>query len=128
MATAEIMDKCKEKLGIDTDYKLSKVMDISNARLSDYRKGTRVPDEYACFRFAEILGESPSALIARVQAENTKSESKRLFFKSFLTAVGLWITLAVIPVFLDSSLGTVYAAGKHAETRANIDVTAHYTK
>lgn len=119
MKTVEMLDKCKEKLGVTSDYALAKALDIPRMRISDYRLEKKVPDEYTCFKFAEVLGESPSYVIAQIQAENAKDKNKALFFKSFLTAVGLWIILAVIPVFSDSSLGNVYAGGNSAETRAS---------
>jgi len=118
------LDSCKEKLGVTSSYALSKVIDISEQRISDYYKGKNVPDEYACFRFAEILEMSPVVVIAEIQAANSKKPDKALFFKHFLTTVGLWIIIAVIPVNLGTFSNNVYAAGTHAGS----DISAHYTK
>lgn len=118
------MDECKEKLGITSNYALCKATDIPEARLSDYYKGKRIPDEFACFKFAEILEMSPTLVIAEIQMSNTKKPDKALFFKHFLTTVGLWIIIAVIPVNLGTFSNNVYAAG----TRADSDISANYTK
>lgn len=109
------LDSCKEKLGVTSSYALSKVIDISEQRISDYYKGKNVPDEYACFRFAEILEMSPVVVIAEIQAANSKKPDKALFFKHFLTTVGLWIIIAVIPVNLGTFSNNAYAAGSSAE-------------
>src|SRR5687768_1041876 len=72
----ELLDEVKEKLGITSDYRLSKVLDISEQDLSKYRKGILMPDAYACFRFAEVLGKAPTVIIAQVQARKQRKESK----------------------------------------------------
>lgn len=110
------IDACMEKLGITSKYALWKATDISEARLSDYYKGNRIPDEYACFKFAEILELEPAFVIADIQSCNKKNPDKALFFKSFLTAVGLWIILAVIPLPYSSSFAEGFVAGKRAVT------------
>jgi len=124
MKTSELLDEVKKKLGVSSDYALCKALDIPTGKMSDYRNGKRVPDNYACFKFAEVLGKSPSEVIAGVLAENEKNSDKRLFYKSFLTAVGLWIILAVIPVSLGGFSSNAQAAGKAVV----IDLTGHYTK
>lgn len=119
MDAAGYLDACKEKLDLHSSYALSKAIGISEQRISDYYKGKNIPDEYACFRFAEILEISPAIVIAEIQASNMKKPDKALFFKHFLTAVGLWIILAVIPVSYSTFSGNVYAAGNSPETPAN---------
>lgn len=128
METVEMLDKCKEKLGVSSDYALAKELDIRQARLTSYRKGREHPDVYVCFRMAEILGESPSSIIAQVEAKNAKNESKRLYFNKFFTTAALWITLAGASAISIGFSDSAYAAGNSAETRANTDVTTHYTK
>jgi len=118
------MDECKEKLGITSNYALHKATGITEARISDYYKGKCIPDEFACFKFAEILEMSPVIVIAEIQMTNTKKPDKALFFKHFLTTVGLWIIIAVIPVNLGTFSNNAYAAGTHAGS----DISAHYTK
>lgn len=119
MTINEMMDECKKVLGGISDYKLAEELEISPSRISAYRKGREHPDVYVCFRIAEILGREQAEIIASVEALTNKNLDKRLYFKSFLTSVGLWITLAVIPVNYITILDTAYAAGNNAETRAD---------
>ncbi|MDR5171428.1 helix-turn-helix transcriptional regulator [Methylobacillus flagellatus] len=128
METVEMLDKCKEKLGVSSDYALAKELDIRQARLTSYRKGREHPDVYVCFRIAEILGESPSSIIAQVEAKNAKNENKALYFKRFFSMAVLWISLVLVLPGFTGSYGTAYAAGNTLETPAVIDFTPHYAK
>lgn len=119
-----MLDNCLEKLDLPSDYALAKVFEVKPARVYGYRKGTEHPDTFVCFKIAEILELSPSKVIAYVEANNAKNPRKALFFQHFLTAVGLWIILAVIPVNYGILSNNVQAAGD----RANTDINAHYTK
>lgn len=111
MEQAELLDKCKVILGLESDYKLAKELDIPRMRISDYRLDKIKFDEYACFKIAEITRKSPTKVIARVLANNTKNERKRLFFQQFFMIAGLWITLGVMLPLLGSTFGSAYADG-----------------
>lgn len=126
MEVVEMLDQCKNRLGINSDYALAKELEIRPMRISGYRAGREHPDIYVCFRMAEILGESPSSIIAQVEAKNAKNEAKRLYFNKFFTTAALWITLAGASAISIGFSDSAYAAGNHAETRASLDVRAHY--
>ena len=119
MSQADLLDQAKTVLGVETDYALGQRLDISRMRVSDYRAGRRKMDEYACFRIAEVLGKSPSEVIAEVMAANEKNEDKRLYFQRFFMIAALWITLGLPWPLYSGSYGSAYAAGEHAESRAN---------
>jgi len=111
-----LLDEVKLKLDVKTDYRLSKMLDITEQELSDYRKGKRVPDAYACFKFSEVLGKAPSVMIAQIQAENARSERKRLYFKRFFSIAGLWIVLGAMWPNSGVTIGNAYAAGNEARS------------
>lgn len=82
MYTDQILNKAKEKLGISSDYELSKILEIkSKGKISNYRTGYSKPDDEMCFKLAEILEEEPQAIIAAVRLEAEKEPSKREFWK-----------------------------------------------
>lgn len=120
----QLLDEAKKKLKIDSDYKLAKELGFLESEISFWRHGTRAPDAYACFKLAEIVGETPQKLIAQVQSKFARTEHKRLFFQRFFTILGLWITLGVILPNYTPFSKDVYAAGN----RADIGITGHYTK
>jgi hypothetical protein len=96
MNISEMLDECKKRLNIKSDYALAKEFEIKPARIYSYRNGSEHPDTYVCFRIAEILEISPSSMIAQVEAKTTKNETKALFFKRFFSIMGLWITLGLL--------------------------------
>jgi len=119
MTVIEYIEACKIKLDVSSSYALSRELDIPENYISDFYKGKRVPDELVCFKFADCLGLSPTLVIAEINAQNEKKPDKALFFKHFLTTVGLWITLAVIPLFLGSHSESVQANGKSEKSFMN---------
>jgi len=119
-----LIDEVKLKIGAKTDYRLSKMLEISEQDIGKYRKGIMTPDAYACFKFAEVLGKAPSVVIAQVQATKAKAEHKRLYFKRFFSIAWLWIILGFILPSYNTSTAHAYEAG----SRANIDFPAHYAK
>lgn len=126
MEVVEMLDQCKKKLGVNSDYALAKELEIRPMRISGYRAGREHPDIYVCFRIAEILEESPSSIIAQVEAKNAKNEHKALYFKRFFTIVGLWIIWGCALGSYMPFSNTAYAAGNTAETRAITDLMPHY--
>ncbi|MHB0991635.1 MAG: hypothetical protein ACYC0M_10205 [Burkholderiales bacterium] len=83
MQVIDLLEKVKQKTGATTDYKLSKLLEISDARISDYRNGKRIPDAYACTRIALALEMEPMEIIAEIEAETEKNEQKRTFWRNF---------------------------------------------
>lgn len=81
MEYGKLLDDAKQKLGIETDYQLWKKTGIPKSRLSDYRKGIRHLDTYACARLAEVLDLDPFELLAQVEAATEKNEERRTYWK-----------------------------------------------
>jgi hypothetical protein len=104
--TKELLLECKVKLGVQTDYKLAKNMDLHTARISAYMAGKETPDNYAAVRIALILKRDPAEIIAEIEADTTKNEKKRAFWLDFLQRAkkaAQWGTLGAI--FICSLLG-----------------------
>ncbi|WP_374477525.1 helix-turn-helix domain-containing protein [Zoogloea sp.] len=81
MDISKVLDDAKEALNVDSDYKLAKRLEISNGYIAQWRKGTRIPDAYACARLAEILRVDPFELLAQVEAATEKNEARRTYWK-----------------------------------------------
>ena len=80
----EYIQACKEKLKIDSNYKLANELDIRESDLNFYNRGERALSVYACFKIAECLGIDPAEIIADVNSESEKNPHKRNYFKSFM--------------------------------------------
>jgi transcriptional regulator with XRE-family HTH domain len=82
MDMPKVIDKAKEKLGVESDYALAKKLDIPNPRISEYRSGKARPDAYACARLAEVLDMDPFELLAQVEAATEKNEARRSYWRA----------------------------------------------
>lgn len=82
--TKELLLECKIKLGVKTDYKLAQALQIHRGIVSNYMSGKRTPDAYACVRIALTLKRDPAEIIAIVESEHEKNESRKTFWLDFL--------------------------------------------
>lgn len=62
---------------------MAKEWGVSETLLSNYYKGKRIPDEFACFKIAETLGIDAAYVIARIKSENEKDPKKAEYFRVF---------------------------------------------
>ena len=81
--TQQYFEQVREKLGGATDYKVAQALDISKQNVSEYVRGIREADTYACTRIAMVLEVDPLEVIAQVEAEAARTAKKREFWKSF---------------------------------------------
>ena len=93
MRTKELLLECKIRLGVKTDYALAKGLNIPRQRISDYMDESRKPDEYACFKIAECLGQDPALVIAEIRAEEGEKHAE--FFRDFLLRRSLPVLMAL---------------------------------
>lgn len=84
----KLLDEVKEKKGVESDYALAKSLDLPKQRVSDYYKGSRVPDEFACLKIAEALGKSLNTVIATVKASTEKDEKRREAWENYMKRLG----------------------------------------
>lgn len=84
----ELLDRTKERLNAKSDYALAKSLEINQARITDYRKGTRHPDPYALTKIALALDLDPIALIAEFEARTEKNATRRGFWQNFARRAG----------------------------------------
>ena len=80
MNKLEYIIKAKEALNIKTDADLARELNITKQSVSLWRSGNTAPDEYACFRIANILMVDPRKVIADIKSETEKDEVKRSFW------------------------------------------------
>lgn len=68
MNSAKFLDAIKKKRGIQTDYRLGRILEISHSRISNYRTGKREFDEDTCEMVAIELEEPVEYVMAEIQA------------------------------------------------------------
>lgn len=96
----ELLDAVKHAKGIATDYALAKTLDLPRARICDYYKGNRVPDEFACLKIAEALGQPLDTIIAKVKAATEKDEKRREVWENYMKRLGGFAASIALVVFL----------------------------
>lgn len=82
MLTNELLDKTKEKIGINKEIELARKLGIAKTRLSNYRSGRCKPDEETCFLIADIIEEEPAAVIATIRLDASSEPEKAEFWRS----------------------------------------------
>jgi hypothetical protein len=110
----KLLDEAKAATGSATDYALAKSLAIPNARVCDYYKGRRIPDEFACLQIAQATGRSFEEVTALVKVEAEKNETRREAWRKRLVQLGgIAATVAALlfaPVILNMSDGQAEAA------------------
>lgn len=88
MQVIDLIEKVKTKAELKSDYALAKTLNLTTARVSEWRTGKRTPDNYSLTRMALILGIEPIEIIAEIEAETEKNEQKRTFWRNFRSRSG----------------------------------------
>lgn len=81
MNTKEYLEAVKTKTGIDSDYKLAKLLNLTKQAISKYQLGNRVMDDYTAAKIAEVLEIPAIRVIADANAEREKDEKKRNYWE-----------------------------------------------
>ena len=82
----EYVEACKNKLNLDSYYKLAIELDVAERDINFYARGERLPSVYACFKFGQCLGIDPSIIMADIASETEKNPLKRDYFKNFIAS------------------------------------------
>lgn len=88
MNTVEYVEALKKRLGIDSDYALSKALGVSKQSVSRYTKGTGHFDDEVAIRVAAILGMHPGLVMLDMHRERAKPEDRSIWqeiYKGFRT-------------------------------------------
>lgn len=80
--TNDLLDAIKARHHLTSDYALSRKLDISRQRISNYRAKRYSIDETLYFRVAELLDIDPAEVAAIVSAERARdAEVKRMWLR-----------------------------------------------
>lgn len=76
------LDSVKAKAGIESDYRLAKVIRKNQTTISNYRTGRSLPDEEIVIELCELSGEDPGLLLARINEARAKDDKARAMWHS----------------------------------------------
>lgn len=77
MKTAEILDLAKTRLGISSDYALSKKLGVTTQAVSGWRSGARLPDSLTALRLGELVSNSPASVLADIERERAERAGRQ---------------------------------------------------
>ena len=81
-ASVQILDAIKAKHALRSDYALAKAMGMKNqSPICNYRANRSQFDDETAIKAAELLGECPCIVLARIAAERAKSPKARAAWK-----------------------------------------------
>ena len=118
----EILDETKKAQGVESDYALAKLLGLPTQRISDYYKGHRVPDEFACLRIAEALGKDYAEISAAVRIEAEKDENRKEAWRRYYKSIGgvaasfMLAVLAAVTLFVTTPSNALANQGVTAES------------
>lgn len=79
---ANLVERAKAGAGIDSDYRLAKVIGITHASVSTWRMGKSLPNEKVIEQLCALSGDDPGVIAAEIQAARSKSpEARNLWLK-----------------------------------------------
>lgn len=121
MDISKVLDDAKTALSIESDYALAAKLVIPKQRISEYRKGERVPDAYACMRLAEVLELDPLELLVQVEAATEKNEARRNYWRALSKRIGERVMMFFLAVtgsmllFCDNSQAQITDCGVNSQ-------------
>lgn len=90
MEINELIDLAKHKANLETDYKLSKAIGLSQAGIvSSWRKGTKHPSNEEAVQLATLAGLDEMRVIAEIELRTAKNEKKKAFWQHYIESRGI---------------------------------------
>ena len=115
-AAAQYIDLAKKNAGVESDYKLAKVLGVDPRVISHIRHGRAFTDEMV-FKIAELAGVNPAEIIAAVHAEKEKDKEKRKWWRETFEKVHGTAAAVMLAVMLAGLL----PAGRVGEGQFDIN-------
>lgn len=125
MKTLEWLDALKQHHGVQSDYRLAKILGVTAQTVSGWRAGARLPDALTCYEIAYQLAVDPAQVVADVERERAeragRTEAASAWRKALDrlsgTAAAVVVGTALIaPSPAQTSTGTTTYGGASAQT------------
>lgn len=113
-SVANFLDRAKAGAGIDSDYRLAKLIAITHSAVSRYRHDKSLPDDSTILKLCELSGDDTAVIAAEVQAARSTDDATR---KMWL-AVAARLQAGVAHVFALVAVAIVSIAAYAPESRA----------
>jgi len=118
--SAYYLDLLKEKLNVQSDYALSKELNLSRAKISNFRTGFRAFDDVTLFKVAEALGINPAVIQADLNLEKAKTPEKKKFWKETYSKIAGTAAAVILSSGLVANFGAISGTSGPVEAVNNI--------
>ena len=95
----KLLDQAKQATGALNENQLASKLGLPSQRISDYYKGSRAPDKFACLKISEALNMPLSEVIATVELDSEKDEKKREEWRKYYKSIGGFAASFMLIVF-----------------------------
>jgi len=90
MNSYDYIEKVKEVKGLDTDYKVAKLMNWPSNKITQYRNGQSMDNE-AARQIAQIINVPLMQIIADMEAQRQKEPNKKKAWSKIAKEAGQYI-------------------------------------
>ncbi len=80
----DLMAAAKDASGIPSNYRLARVLDVTDHTVGNWQNGRALPNEAMTIRLAELAGLDPAPFLAEMAAGRAKDDESR----------GIWLAIA----------------------------------
>lgn len=111
----QLLDRAKKAQGIESDYRLAQLLEVSKNAITNYRHGKSRPDDEVALRLAALIDRDPASVIAELHAERAKTPEVR----------AMWLRMAntmrhaVASVMMTCGLAMLLIAGNPTPAQAS---------
>lgn len=104
--SSDLIDLIRSRFSLTSDYQVAKMLDISIARVSNYRRGISNPDDSLILQVETLLKYPAGSLLFEMQAARTKCpDAAKIFHQTAQKiAAGVLCFMLVFPAFFDGTL------------------------
>lgn len=99
LTTSDLLAAVKHAQGIPSNYRLARIIGVTDATVANWKHGRNLPDDPMCERLAQMAGLDPAYVIASIYAERAANDdSKRIWSGIAKRLQGLAAGLATVIV------------------------------
>lgn len=126
---ADLLERAKAQAGIESDYRLAKVIGITHSAISTYRVGKALPGDKVIAQLCALSGDDAQLIFAQVQESKASSDETKNFWHVMVKRMAGGVSTAFLSVLVSIALiagtSTPAQAGE-ARTLQKAGVTCLY--
>ena len=93
--TQKLLTRLSAKYDGASDYKLAKLLEVSQGAISHYQNSRRQMGTKAAIKTADLLGENRLKVVASIKIESALSDETRQFWEDLLATNNITLGLVV---------------------------------